>query len=266
MKNASNGWEFTPRVRLSILNPGHQDIVHRPELSFPLERQELKSLFLDAQRGAMTWESPVAAESTATFEAAPGQATFTYTFPERTELTGYFKLKLWVQAVGNDDMDIFTKFSKLNDNDELVESTCIDVGYLSDDPAGEKAKTFEMHAKADRLVDVFFAEGGHGRLRASHRLLDTSRSTPDRPYHAHTQIEKLLYGEIVPLEIEIWPHGMIWEAGEKIRLSVAGHNQRPELTIRTPTVKTLNKGYIIIHTGGKYDSHFLVPYIPNVDL
>lgn len=265
MKDISNGWEFTPKVRLSILNPGHQDVVNRPELSFPLARQQLKSLFLDAQQGAITWESPVAAESTATFEAVTGQATFTYAFPERTELTGYFKLKLWVQAVGNDDVDIFTKFSKLNADDELVESTCIDVGYLSDDPAGEKARAVEMHAKGDRSVDVFFAEGGHGRLRASHRLLDISRSRPDRPYHAHTQIEKLRDGEIVPLEIEIWPHGMIWEAGEKIRLSVAGHNQRPELTIRTPTVKTLNKGDIIIHTGGKYDSHLLVPYIPNID-
>jgi predicted acyl esterase len=210
----------------------------------------------------MSWESLINTESVVSFDAISGQATFSYVFPERTELTGYFKLRLWVQAKGNDDMDIFTKFSKLSIDDELVESTCIDVGYMSENPAAERAKALEMHAKGDNLMDIYFAEGGHGRLRASHRELDETKSTSHQPYHAHTQIKKLREGEIVPLEIEIWPHAMIWEAGEKIRLSVAGHNLRPELTTRTPTVKTLNQGEILIHTGGKYDSYLLVPYIP----
>ena len=56
---------------------------------------------------------------------------------------------------------------------------------------------------------------------------------------------------------------MIWEAGEKIELVVAGYNLIPELTPRTPAAKTLNKGTAVIHTGGKFDSHLLVPLIPS---
>jgi hypothetical protein len=57
--------------------------------------------------------------------------------------------------------------------------------------------------------------------------------------------------------------GMIWEAGQKITLSVAGHNLRPEIIWMTPPVKTLNKGEIVIHVGGHFDSHPLVPFIPD---
>lgn len=60
----------------------------------------------------------------------------------------------------------------------------------------------------------------------------------------------------------MWPHGMIWEKGEQIQLSVSGFNLRPELTWMTPAVRTCNRGKIIVHTGGRYNSHFLVPLIP----
>jgi hypothetical protein len=57
--------------------------------------------------------------------------------------------------------------------------------------------------------------------------------------------------------------GMIWEAGQKITLSVAGHNLRPEIIWMILPVKMLNKGEIMIHAGGQFDSHLLVPCIPD---
>jgi uncharacterized protein len=262
MKDISTGWEFTPKVRLCILNPGNKDIVNRPEDEFPIARQQSKALFLDAASSVMNMDKQVQVESRSEFDAVTGKSTFTYTFPDRTELTGYFKLKLWVESVGNDDIDLFTVFSKLNGNRQLVETQCIDVGYLQNDPDASRQKLREMHAAGEKSVNVYFARGATGRLRVSHRELDPNRTTSHQPHYKFEKIQKLSGGEIVAVEIELWPHGMIWEAGETIELTIAGHNLMPELTPRTPPVKTLNKGIVVIHTGGRYDSHLLIPVIP----
>ncbi|KAF1812563.1 hydrolase CocE/NonD family protein [Eremomyces bilateralis CBS 781.70] len=263
MKDKSNGWEFTPKVRLSILNPGNQDIVNRPELEFPLTRQQSIPLYLNASTSCLEWGNKPTNPDTVNLDSRKDIAKFTYTFPCKAELTGYFKLKLWVQAIGNDDIDLFTKFSKLDANGGLVETECVDVGYLQDNPEVAKEKLREMHAAGDPRVNVFFSEGAHGRLRVSHRELDIERSTPHQPHYTHRNIQTLKSeGEIVPVEIEMWPHGMIWERGEKMQLSVAGFNLRPELLPWVDAPKTLNNGRILIHAGGEYDSLLLVPFIP----
>ena len=53
-------------------------------------------------------------ESKCHYDANKGKATFDITFDEETELTGYMKLHLWVEADGNDDMDLFVAIQKLD--------------------------------------------------------------------------------------------------------------------------------------------------------
>jgi predicted acyl esterase len=109
---------------------------------------------------------------------------------------------------------------------------------------------------------MMFYSGPQGRLRVSHRKLDPERSEPHRPFLAHT-LEKLLSSdEVVPVEIPIWPTGMLWHAGEQLRVIVAGYNLRGPMFPGMPLAPTRNKGEHIIHTGGQYDSHLLVPIIP----
>ncbi|KAL2832205.1 hydrolase CocE/NonD family protein [Aspergillus pseudoustus] len=265
MKDVENGWEYTPRVRLCVLNPGHQDVVNRPEQGFPLARQLSRRLYLNAADATMEWESPFEQDrqSKVEFDACTGTADFFYTFPERTEITGYSKLKLWVQAIGNNDMDIFVKYSKLDVSGNLLESTCIDVGYLQGNAEAERQRLREMHSSGDPDTDVFFAEGATGRLRISHRELDPDRSTPHQPQYSHQRELLLKEGEIVPVHIELWPYAMIWEQGEQIKLSIAGHNLRPEIRPEVALAATLNKGQIVIYTGGDNDSHLLVPFVPS---
>lgn len=81
------------------------------------------------------------------------------------------------------------------------------------------------------------------------------------PIHAHTKEEKLSPGEIVPVEVEIFPVSRIWHKGEKLQLRVAGHY------IRDPwfepfTWELCNKGEHVVYTGGKYDSYLQIPVIP----
>ncbi|CAK7220651.1 hypothetical protein SBRCBS47491_004260 [Sporothrix bragantina] len=269
MKGKSNGWEFTPAVRLSILNPGHSDIVNRPTPGFPIPSQKSVSMFLDAKHNGLSWSGQQAQEtSIVTIAGTGGVATFVHTFSSRVELTGFFALKIYVSSATNaKDIDIFCKTSKLSANGELLESCCVDVGYLAADPEKERADLSRLHREKHASIDsVWFAEGTTGRLRASHRELDTTASTPHWPRYTHSNYQPLSAGEVVPLVIELWPLGMIWEAGEKLQLSIAGHNLRPEGLSMLPPVQTCNasNSLINIHTGGQYDSHLLVPYIPEI--
>jgi predicted acyl esterase len=63
---------------------------------------------------------------------------------------------------------------------------------------------------------------GQGWLRASHRKLDRNLSTPYRPYHTHDRKQPLKAGEVVELDIEIWPTSIVVPAGYRIGLSVRG--------------------------------------------
>jgi predicted acyl esterase len=95
-----------------------------------------------------------------------------------------------------------------------------------------------------------------GWLRASHRELDPERTTPERPWLLHRRELPLPAGEPVPLEIEIWPSGTLFRAGERLRLVVSG------VDIHAPLHKhedSRNHGSRLIRTGGRYDSHLLIP-------
>src|SRR6266852_4616724 len=61
-----------------------------------------------------------------------------------------------------------------------------------------------------------------GWLRASHRKLDPKLSTEYRPYHTHDELQPLKPGEVVPLEVELWPSSVVVPAGHRVALSVRG--------------------------------------------
>jgi len=63
---------------------------------------------------------------------------------------------------------------------------------------------------------------GQGWLRASHRKLDKKLSTPYRPYHTHDQKQPLKPGEVVELDIEIWPTCVVVPAGHRVGLTIRG--------------------------------------------
>jgi predicted acyl esterase len=274
MKGISNDWPFTPKVRLCILNPGGKDIINRPEREFPLSRQESRKIFLHSN-GSMAY-TPEPHEGKLQYEATTGHLSFTYKVTEPTELTGYFKLKLWVEAETS-DMDIFTVMHKLDKDGTPLEPVNIDVGWMSDDPEREREKLLNIRRGTDPStlnkpgekaltgLGIFFGSGSTGRLRVSHRDLDTEKSTPHQPCYTHRSEERLSPGEIVQVEIEMWPHGMLWESGQQIRLDVSGHNLCAEGLPFISPPKTRNEGTHIIHVGGKYDSHILVPYIPKLN-
>src|SRR6202044_2904402 len=61
---------------------------------------------------------------------------------------------------------------------------------------------------------------GQGWLRASHRQLDKKLSTLYRPYHTHAKKEPLKRGQVVELDVEIWPTSIVVPAGCRLGLTV----------------------------------------------
>lgn len=240
LKGIRNGWELTPKVRVSVLDPGGDDLVNCVEKEFPIERTEYQKLYLDAAKCSL---SPIAAkeENSIQYRADDdkGKAVFTIKFDEDTELTGYMKLRLWVEAHGSDDMDLFVYVSKLDEQGNPLPAIVID----------------------------FPNPGARGLLRVSHRGIDESKSTEYEPYLSHSEEELLKPGEIVPVEIGIWPVGMLWHKGQQLQVAIQGYAEYWMEDVSIPGGPVFkydrrNKGNHIIHTGGKYDSYLQVPKIP----
>jgi predicted acyl esterase len=103
-----------------------------------------------------------------------------------------------------------------------------------------------------------------GWLRASHRELDRQRSTPWQPVLAHQRGDPPGRGRIVPLDIEILPSGTRFEPGESLRLVIQGRDiyRQPRPLSQTFHDESVNHGTNVIHTGGRFDSHLLVPRVP----
>ncbi len=69
--------------------------------------------------------------------------------------------------------------------------------------------------------------------------------------------------EIVPVDIEIWPSGTRFEAGETLRLLIQGRDicTYPKPLLYARHEDTVNRGVHRIHTGGATGSYLLVPVV-----
>lgn len=233
LKDIHNCWESTPRVRLEVMD-AHEFLYakNRPERSFPIKRTEYKKLYLDAANARLSFE-PVAATSSVSYDGNTGIANFDIKFEEDTEITGYMKLHMWVEADGHDDMDMFVNIQKLDTKGE----------WLPVDVLGEPHP------------------GTWGKMRVSHRSLNEDLSTDFQPIQSHLKEEKLSPGEIVPVDIEIVPISRFWHKGQSLRIQIAGRYIR-EGWFEPLTWDTDNHGKHIIHTGGEYESYLQIPVIP----
>ncbi|MFW7348371.1 MAG: CocE/NonD family hydrolase [Pigmentiphaga sp.] len=245
LKGIDTGLEEWPRVRIEV-REGYYLGQERAEQEWPLARTEHRPLYLDGSQKALIPSAPSESASVS-YSVDPcfsahsyhdDRAEFDVTFNSDTEITGNVKLKLWVEAQGSDDMDLFVAIQKL-------------------DKSGRHVGLPFFSAQEDGPVAL-------GWLRVSHRELDPMRSTPSVPWHLHAREEKLNAGEIVPVEIEIWPSSTLFRKGERLRLVIKGDDiyRYGEGTF-TSSHATRNKGRHVIHTGGRYDSHLLLPFVPS---
>jgi len=239
--DTSSGFLDTPPVRLEVRSS--RDEIHevRQEHEWPLARTQYTKLYLSGQPQSLGLEKPEQSIEVV-YPAKKGKAQFNFRFTEDTEVSGYMKLRIWVEArpgksgeVSPDDMGMFIAVDKLDRDGNSVPFNGT-VGL-----------------KKDMVT--------RGWCRASRRELDPAESTEWHPVQKGASEQKLKTGEIVPVDIELYPSSTFFSAGETLQLIIASD----EIIPSPPYIKdaSFNRGQHVLHFGGDYDSHLLVPKVPS---
>lgn len=185
-------------------------------------------------------------------------AHFVHVFSAYTELIGYSQVKLYMSCADTDDLDVYVICRKLDANGQPLMQVNIPLEAL---PAGTTAKDVPN-------LNIFKYLGPNGRLRASHRRLgadpnltkeQTMMLAPAVAWHPHDSEDKIPPGQIVCLDIPLWPSGIIFEPGESIRVEIKGHEVTlPEFPALDRVPRNLNCGKHVVHTGAEYPSSIVL--------
>jgi uncharacterized protein len=267
LKGIDNGVMDEPPVKLQI-RKGADTFEWRQEHEWPLKRTRWTKLYLDLSQpqatlaagapltGALDVKNPQKTDSRSypasslgtmgSTSAASSQvmgggikpgmgvSLETAKLSVDTEITGPLACVLWVSST-TEDMDLFLTLRNIgSDGNEIMET-------------GQQGAPVPV---------------AKGWLRVSHRELDPELSLPYRPYHKHVRRLYLTPGEIVKVEVEIWPTSMVFKKGNRIRLDV-----QPRDGVGSAQYMhyhaDYNSGAInTIHAGGDKESYLLLPVIP----
>ena len=192
LKGEKNGWDEQPQLQLHIRNVDGS-FVERHENEWPLARTQWTKLYLDCARRSLGAD-PVATDTVSYDGMGEGVTFLTAPLTEETEITGPVAAKLFISS-STTDADIFLILRVFAPDDKEV------VFQGAIDPHTPVAQ---------------------GWLRASHRKLDKALTTAYRPYHTHDERRPLRAGDIVELDIEIWPTSIVVPRGYRIGLSIQG--------------------------------------------
>lgn len=167
--------------------------------------------------------------------ALQGTVSFRTSFTEDVELTGPMTVHLFVSSDSVTDADFYVFVRKLDATGKPL---------LVELPLGAAIP------------------GAKGQLRASHRELDADASTELVPVHRHENANPLPPGEVVSLDIPIWPVGMTWRAGEQLELLVSTRDLFPTSALVTgppsDAESTSDAGTLTLWTGERYPSRLTV--------
>ena len=250
LKGIDTGIMDDPPVKLAIRH-GNDAFEWRYEQEWPLARTQWTKLYLDLAKpddsegkginGTLARSNP-AQTASRTYEAtggshghppAKGISLVTPPMAEDTEITGPVAAQLYVSS-SSEDMDLFLTIRNI-------------------DPAGN-----DVWDTGQQGGQVPVAKGW---LRVSHRELDPALSKPYRPYHKHLRRLWLKPGEIVKVDVEIWPTSMVFKKGHRLRLDIQprdGIGSAPY----THYHADYNDGQNTVYAGGDKESFLLVPIIP----
>lgn len=206
--------------------------------TFPFPGTEYEKFYPTPTGGLSKLSQPK--EHSISYDAKSGETTFDIPFAESYEFAGHAKLRLWVEARGADNMDLFVVLNKKDEAGRTIHFpwlTIIDNGPVA-----------------------------FGYLRVSRRELDEAKSTDIQPYHSHQRDLLLEPGQVVPIDIEILPSSCRFRPGDTLQVSISGHDygKYPPMIPVARHTQTVNNGTHVIHFGGKYDSFLQLPGIPPI--
>lgn len=193
LKGEDTGWSKQRRVQIQVRHPGER-FVERFEDEWPIARTKWTKYYLTPEKLGLQTTTPKGSGKVTYGGLSDGLVFLSDPLEEETEVTGPIAAKLHVSS-STEDADIFLVFRAFSP--EMKEVTF--------------SGMTDPHAPL-----------GLGWLRASRRKLDPKRSLEYRPYHTHDEDQKLKPGEVVELDIEVWPTSIVLPKGYRIGLAVRG--------------------------------------------
>jgi len=238
LKGDIHAMDNVPTVRLEVNKDRfNYKVIHAT--TWPIEGTKYKTLYLDAKINQLTPKLP-STSSNQMFAPEPNsdaqnRAFFDYTFAKETDIVGHMALKLFIEGVNTDDVDLFVAVEKL-----------------------------DRHGNA---LGFFSASGGNangpvtrGWLRVSMRELNPERSTLWRPVLSFKNKQPLVAGQIVEVNIALMPSGTTFLAGERLRLIIQSWSVRGQWEGGECREWDTNKqGQCRIHTGDQFAAQLLIP-------
>lgn len=278
MKGVNNGWEQTPKARISILRYTRVSISSCPTSvnevnvckqsgiqnvpfeSWPIPQTEQRKFWLSTN-GKMETGRPSLKDAKVSYQSDvvalqkdddSGFVEFSYTFTERTTLIGPCRAILHMSCPDHDDMDVFVIIRKADRSGNVLRNINIP---LQDLVGVEREEDIS-------ITNTLQYVGPSGILRASHRALDPKLSKPHWPAHDHTREDKVRPSEVVQLEIGLWPAAIEFSAGERLVFRVAGHQMTlAEFDPLRGGFRAGNVGKHNVHFGGQYESYITIPVV-----
>jgi uncharacterized protein len=263
LKGIENGVMDEPPVKLAI-RKGRDQVEWRNEYEWPLARTQWTKFYFDIAAaasgkeprvGALSQKNPATSSacsypssslgSMGSTSAAssqvmgggikPGMGIALETPPlqQDVEITGPVAASFWVSS-SSEDMDLLLTLRNFDaEGNEVLET-------------GQQGAPVPV---------------AKGWLRVSHRELDEKLSLPYRPYHKHTRRLYLKPGEIVKVDVEIWPTSMVFKKGHRIRLDIQPRDGAGSASYMHYHAD-YNTGTNTIHAGSEHESYLLLPVIP----
>jgi len=238
--DTSSGFLDTPPVRLEVRSSGDESHEIRCENEWPIARTQYTKLYLSEPPQSLSLDKPENHREVV-YPAKKGKALFNFEFSEDTELSGYMMVSVWVEArsekagdISPDDMAIFIAVNKL----------------------GRDGNSVHFNGSVGIKGDMV----ARGCCKVSRRELDLVESTEWHPVLKGTSEQKLKAGEIVPVEIGLYPSSTLFSVGETLQLIIASDEIIPSPSYKKDV--SCNHGRHVLHFGGRYDSYLLVPKIP----
>lgn len=238
-----------PEVRLEVRDDADHR-TYRHDVPWPVDESGAMRLHLDVGAETLVSDARDAETSTVTFDAATGETTLNYVFDADTDVVGPMRLRLWLETVpgangenASDDADVFVAVRKFAANGDEVRWP----------------------------INALFDDGpvALGWLRASHRALDETASTELRPVHPHDAEVALEPGVPTALDIEIWPSATRFHSGERLAVTVLGHDFLDRAANRMSPVTRhtdlRNRGAWRLHSGGEHDAYLALLAMPAQD-
>jgi hypothetical protein len=254
LKDADNHWQDTPPVRLSVLGAEGKDEVNRPAPKFPLPNLPASFFHLNPAQHALQTTLPTTEEEARC--SGPSESLyFDLPIQQDCETIGFMEACLWIQLHDSTDQDFFLAIERLDRHGKPIAARTMPAPNRLLD----RVLRFAHRTGRAPMLGMMFPTRFQGKLRLSHREVDSAMSLPLHPVLRHAGEVPVKPGEIVQAKIAITPAALRLERGQTLRLHIAAHDLAPVPLPGLIHDPAKGNGRFSVWCGGSYDSYLALP-------